>query len=87
MALYELTKEGVRNTVTNQWIPDDIRNKQWRLYQEWLNQGNVVDPQPLIIAPTIDDEYAAQSEWLKAVIQESGINLVALKARVQANRP
>jgi hypothetical protein len=87
MALYELTKDGVRNTVTNQIIPDDNRNRHWKLYQSWLDLGNTPDPQPPVISPTIDDEYDGQSEWLKALVQESGVNLVALKARVQANRP
>lgn len=87
MALYELTKQGVRNTITNQYIPDDTRNREWRLYQDWLDLGNVADPQPPVISPTIDQEYDQQSEWLKALVQESGVNLVALKARVTANRP
>ena len=87
MALYELTKTGVRNTITNQWIPDDLRNKDWKLYQSWLDLGNLVDPQPPVILPTIDQEWDGQSEWLKALVQESGTNLVALKARVTANRP
>ena len=87
MALYELTKTGVRNTVTKSNIPDDRHNRHWQEYQAWLDLGNLPDPQPPIISPTIDEEYDGQSEWLKALVQESGVNLVALKARVQANRP
>tara|TARA_R110000772_G_scaffold267971_3_gene393605 strand:- start:36838 stop:37101 length:264 start_codon:yes stop_codon:yes gene_type:complete len=87
MALYELTQEGVKNTITNQNIPDDNRNRDWRMYQDWLGLGNSADPQTPVISPTIDQEYEQQSEWLKALVQESGINLVSLKARVTTNRP
>jgi hypothetical protein len=86
MALYELTKAGVRNTLTGAYIPDDQRNTDWKLYQTWLDLGNSVDPLPPVIKPTVDQEYDGQNEWLKAVIQEAGINLVALKARVTTNR-
>jgi hypothetical protein len=87
MALYELTKDGVKNTITNQIIPDDNRNKDWKIYQTWLDLGNTPDPQSPVIPTSIDDEWNGQNEWLKAIVQESGINLVALKARVQAGRP
>ena len=87
MALYQLTRWGVRNTITNQIIPDDTRNRDWRVYQSWLDLGNVVDSQLPVILPTIDQEWDHQSEWLKALVQELGVNLVALKARVITNRP
>jgi hypothetical protein len=86
MALYELTSEGVRNTVTNQFIPDDIGNREWRIYQSWLDLGNVPDPQPIVTPPTIDEEYDVLSDWMKELIKISGANLVALKAAVVARR-
>ncbi len=86
MALYERTPTGVKNTLTNEHILDDRHDFNWRMYQDWLNLGHTPDPQPPVIFPTIDQEWDQQSEWVKALVQESGINLVALKARVTANR-
>ena len=87
MALYELTKSGVRNTITIAYIPDSSRNHDWLTYQDWLALGNTPDPQPPVIKPTIDQEYDAQSDWIKAIVFKTGLNLVDLKAQVTSTRP
>ena len=85
MALYALTKIGVRNTITGQQIPSDRHNLDWQMYQNWLDIGNIPDAQP-DLSHTIDQEWDLQSDWIKAMAQELGLNLVALKARVTINR-
>ena len=86
MALYELTPNGVRNTITLKRVIDNRHNRDWRIYQDWLDLGNCPDPQPPIILPTIDQEWDSQNEWLKALAQELGVSHEALKARVTANK-
>ena len=84
MALYELTPYGVRNTISLQDVPDDRHNRDWKMYQDWLDLGNLPDPHPIL--PTIDQEWDSQNEWLKALAQELGVSHEALKARVIANK-
>ena len=86
MALYELTKDGVFNTVTGAFIPNDTGNRDWREYQEWLAKGNTPDPIRASAGQTIDDEYDGLSDWIKEIIKETGANVTAFKAKVAARR-
>lgn len=36
MAKYRLIEDGVQNTETTAFIPDDKRNNDWMEYQNWL---------------------------------------------------
>ena len=36
MKKYKLTEDGVQNTETTGFIPNDERNNDWREYQNWL---------------------------------------------------
>jgi len=62
---YKLTEDGVQNTETTAFIPNDEKNNDWREYQNWLkglnNEGedlgtgkNTPDPQ------FTEEELAAQ---------------------------
>ena len=46
MAEYKLDKngEGVIRTSDNAHIPEDMGNRHWKKYQEWLAEGNAPDP-------------------------------------------
>jgi hypothetical protein len=83
--MYTLTIDGV--TLDGLNIPNDPRNSDWREYQAWLGLGNTPNALVPRIKPTIDQEYASQNEWLRALVLSSGADLVALKAQVVSNRP
>ncbi len=36
MKKYKLTEDGIQNTETTAFIPNDERNNDWREYQNWL---------------------------------------------------
>ena len=56
MARYRLNKrKGVHDTVEDVSIPEDIKNRYWRKYQEWLSQGGVPDPYVAPVATPIPD--------------------------------
>lgn len=45
MALYKLTKDGaILKPEDGLRIPADQRNRHYRAYLKWLDQGNVPDP-------------------------------------------
>lgn len=44
MAIYKLTLTGVQRLTDGAFISPDIRNPDWRAYQDWLLAGNVPDP-------------------------------------------
>ncbi len=46
MKKYKLTADGVQNTETTAFIPNDERNNDWREYQCWL-KGLDVDGEDL----------------------------------------
>lgn len=46
MEKYRLTKDGVQNTKTTAFIPNDERNNDWMEYQNWL-KGLDVDGEKL----------------------------------------
>jgi hypothetical protein len=56
MAEYVLTAEGVQERSSEQWIPSDPRNKDWRKYLDWVNDGNTADPMPVVPPVPISDK-------------------------------
>ena len=42
---YKLQEYGVYDTETGQAIPDSIGNRHWRMYLEWVAEGNTADPE------------------------------------------
>ena len=77
---------GVTRDSDGAGIPANPANKDWRLCQEWLSQGNTPAPMPAAVVPSIDDEYDALSDWMKELIVEVGANLPSFKAKVVARR-
>lgn len=45
MAKYKLTQDGVVDTEEGLNIPDDIGNRHWREYLDWVALGNTADPE------------------------------------------
>ena len=45
MADYRLLSNGVFYKPENKSIPEDTRNRDWRVYIDWVNAGGVADPQ------------------------------------------
>lgn len=45
MAKYKLSDNGVFDTEREAWIPEDIGNYDWVVYQDWVDAGNTADPQ------------------------------------------
>ena len=45
MAKYKLSGSGVQDTGSKSYIPPSINNAHWRVYQEWLGEGNTPDPE------------------------------------------
>ena len=84
---YQLTEQGVKDLVTNEDIPSDPMNRDWRKYTTWLTQGNTPLPQTIIPPTTEAEEYAiGLDHWVKAIIQEAGLDPVAVAARVRTMR-
>jgi hypothetical protein len=85
MADYRLSKNGVIRNADSANIPNSPGNADWEKYQDWVALGNTPDPE-VIVTLTLDEEIAQQSDWLRAIIEESFPNTTALKARVTAIR-
>lgn len=45
MAKYKISSDGVLDTETNAFIPDDENNRHWQEYQLWVGGGNTADPE------------------------------------------
>lgn len=61
MADYKLTAEGVLRNSDGAHVPDDIRNRDWRKYQDWLRAGNTPDPaDPVPPQRDVDAELSQQ---------------------------
>ena len=81
MAKYKLTKDGVQNTETTAFIPNDIRNNDWREYQNWLKgldvEGedlgtgeNTPDPQDPPVQLVVDEnEEKIQAEIRRMAVE------------------
>ena len=44
MARYRLEEAGVLDQERGSHIPSTTRNRDWRTYLEWVEEGNVADP-------------------------------------------
>ena len=55
---YKLMERGVKR-IDGACIPDDIGNRDWEEYLEWVAEGNVPDPE---FTPEEIDEMAKQDE-------------------------
>lgn len=40
MAKYKLTSDGVQDTETGVFIPNNLKNRDWCKYQDWLSKPN-----------------------------------------------
>lgn len=61
--MYRLASGGVRRLADEAFIPADVRNRDWRKYQEWLGAGGVPNPeftQAELDAQAARDAAAAQ---------------------------
>ena len=45
MENYKLHGNGVLRTTDNAIIPNDAKNCDWKIYQQWLTAGNTPDPE------------------------------------------
>lgn len=71
MADYKLRlPSGVIRTADGASIPDDPKNRDWRIYQAWLRAGNTPDPaDPLPVRIDADAELATQLAAANTVAQ------------------
>lgn len=72
MKKYKLTKDGVQNTKTGAFIPDDPKNRDWRKYQKWLAKGNTPDP-----------EFTAEEKVAKKQRKKRQIEIVIIDMRLR----
>ena len=58
---YTLAESGVTRASDRASIPADDRNRDWRAYQEWLAEGNVADPIPVVaVDPAVAERKASE---------------------------
>lgn len=43
--MYKLTKSGVKRLSDGAHIPNDPKNKDWRKFQKWVDEGNTPEPE------------------------------------------
>ena len=87
MADYKLQPGGVRRNLDGANIPDDPRNRDWRIYQAWLLAGNTPDPaDPVPVRIDADAEMATQLAAANTVAQlkDALLGKGARKARLAA---
>ena len=95
---YKLIEVGVIRLDDGAHIPDDSRNRDWRVYQDWLAEGNTPLPADSPPPPPTNDEIydlAIQNQKvLKAVVLSindgtlvpgANVSNAALKTTVKAN--
>jgi hypothetical protein len=69
MKKYRLTEDGVQNTKTTAFIPNDERNNDWVEYQNWL-KGFDVDGEDLGIGKNTPDPQFTAEELVEQTRQE-----------------
>ena len=59
---YTLSEFGVTRASDRASIPESDDNRDWRAYQEWVTEGNVADPIPVVIPdPAIAQDAAEKA--------------------------
>lgn len=48
--MYIITNNGVYDDVLKMHIPNDINNRHWKIYQEWLADGNTPQNQTTVLS-------------------------------------
>jgi len=69
MKKYRLTEDGVQNTETTAFIPNDERNNDWREYQNWL-KGLDVNGEDLGTGPNKPEPQFTAEEIEAQLLQE-----------------
>jgi hypothetical protein len=95
MADYKITATGALHVPTGRQIPDDMDNRDWQVYQDWLAGGGVPDPaDPVPPEPTaselIDQRYADDSLYhalLDLMADLEGVTPTALIAMLKTKLP
>jgi len=58
---YTLSEYGVIRASDRASIPESDDNRDWRAYQEWLAEGNVPDPIPVVaVDPAVAERKASE---------------------------
>lgn len=65
---YQLKPGGVRRLADDAYIPNDVRNVDWREYLRWVAQGNTAQPDDPSPAPIDFSDSNNQEKALKAVM-------------------
>jgi hypothetical protein len=100
MAEYQLIRDydGVTRTADNATIPPDPANRDWQMYLQWCDAGNVADPAPPppdppppapveLPADPVADMDAATKGYVDAEVSAVTARLDAVERQLTAFRP
>jgi len=80
MAKYKRNSFGVIDTERGACIPEDERNRHWLEYLEWLEAGNVPDPEDVPPPPTqkelldeTKEEFIDSLDWVIQYLLASNV--------------
>jgi len=83
MKKYKLTEDGVQNTETTAFIPNDERNNDWREYQNWLEGLNAEGEDLGIGKNTPDPQFTAEELVEQTRQEEMKINEQKIQAEIR----
>ena len=89
MAKYKLTDSGVQNIETTSFIPDDMENRDWRNYQNWLKGIGPERPdgepgEPLGTGPnTPDPQFTSEELEAKKQFEKTQAENDVVNARIK----
>jgi len=83
--MYKLTNIGVKRLSDDAIIPNDPKNRDWRKYQKWIEEGNNPEPEfteQELIAKKESEIKIKESEIVQAKLQfdaatEEGLSIAA----------